>query len=210
MSQLVVPCVGVPEDETQTRGGPGSASYSIDCLSSPADADAGESDAAECIHGVREPTLKIINCCDICGEPDSKHRCSQCKLVIYCGRECQTKGWEEHKAECDMLCEVLIAANHENVKSLEVLLHTDLSDVFPLPVPRVSPDPIRKARSRSGVKLEDTQRDLHFTQQRVPTVAGTLSSSGHFKWSREVLESNSKRSAKFLDKKLPARGGGRG
>jgi hypothetical protein len=40
-------------------------------------------------------------CCAGCGARDVKLRkCSGCKQVIYCNRECQTAHWKEHKKVC--------------------------------------------------------------------------------------------------------------
>lgn len=38
--------------------------------------------------------------CGACGEPAGK-KCSRCKAVWYCGRQCQVKHWPTHKAHCD-------------------------------------------------------------------------------------------------------------
>jgi hypothetical protein len=32
-------------------------------------------------------------------------RCSGCRMVFYCNRECQTKGWKSHKAHCKLFSE---------------------------------------------------------------------------------------------------------
>src|SRR6184192_371695 len=34
-----------------------------------------------------------------CGKPNAC-RCSRCKKVSYCGRDCQIKDWPDHKAVC--------------------------------------------------------------------------------------------------------------
>ncbi|KAF2369132.1 SET domain [Trinorchestia longiramus] len=39
------------------------------------------------------------NCCDVCRKP-AKQFCSSCKAVFYCSRECQKRGWKEHKTKC--------------------------------------------------------------------------------------------------------------
>ena len=36
------------------------------------------------------------NCC----KPESTQRCSKCKYVWYCGRECQVADWKSHKKMC--------------------------------------------------------------------------------------------------------------
>ena len=33
----------------------------------------------------------------------SMKRCTQCRSVLYCSRECQTKHWPAHKGECKQL-----------------------------------------------------------------------------------------------------------
>ncbi|KAL0123225.1 hypothetical protein PUN28_007675 [Cardiocondyla obscurior] len=43
-----------------------------------------------------------IKYCLLCQEP-SKKRCSRCKEVWYCSRECQVKDWENHKNICDTI-----------------------------------------------------------------------------------------------------------
>ena len=43
--------------------------------------------------------------CGCCGEPATQ-RCSKCKSVWYCSRECQLKDWKAHKEMCKMLTEV--------------------------------------------------------------------------------------------------------
>ncbi|XP_076647141.1 zinc finger MYND-type containing 10 [Halictus rubicundus] len=53
--------------------------------------DAYDLDKLDCID--------IKECC-VCREVARK-RCSKCKMVWYCGRECQVKDWEKHKVICD-------------------------------------------------------------------------------------------------------------
>ncbi|KAG9020393.1 hypothetical protein FS837_008266, partial [Tulasnella sp. UAMH 9824] len=42
------------------------------------------------------------NVCEVCAS-EAKQRCSQCLLVYYCSRECQTKDWKAHKRSCKTL-----------------------------------------------------------------------------------------------------------
>jgi hypothetical protein len=39
--------------------------------------------------------------CDVCGKKATQ-RCSRCKNVWYCSRECQLKQWKAHKPMCDV------------------------------------------------------------------------------------------------------------
>ena len=37
--------------------------------------------------------------CSGCGKPEAKP-CGQCKIALYCGRECQKNDWESHRKHC--------------------------------------------------------------------------------------------------------------
>jgi hypothetical protein len=39
-------------------------------------------------------------CVRQCGKKDEVKRCSKCKRVCYCSRECQTAAWTKHKSSC--------------------------------------------------------------------------------------------------------------
>lgn len=43
-------------------------------------------------------------CCDYveCGKAAPPQRCSRCRVVYYCSRECQRKDWGQHRADCDL------------------------------------------------------------------------------------------------------------
>ncbi|KAF8072321.1 hypothetical protein FPV67DRAFT_932411 [Lyophyllum atratum] len=47
---------------------------------------------------VREATYKCIACGSL-GNPDLK-KCSGCREVMYCSKECQRLDWEAHKRNC--------------------------------------------------------------------------------------------------------------
>lgn len=38
--------------------------------------------------------------CIFCGDENAKSKCSLCKNVIYCSRECQKAHWKLHKTQC--------------------------------------------------------------------------------------------------------------
>ena len=51
-----------------------------------------------------EPQLQLDSCCATCKTTTSKpllRKCSSCKLVFYCGRDCQAQDWERHKTQED-------------------------------------------------------------------------------------------------------------
>ncbi|XP_066994320.2 histone-lysine N-methyltransferase SMYD3 [Anabrus simplex] len=44
--------------------------------------------------------------CDFCFKRANLLRCSACRYVYYCGRDCQKQGWTEHKYECPYLRQI--------------------------------------------------------------------------------------------------------
>ncbi|CBJ31961.1 MYND finger protein, putative [Ectocarpus siliculosus] len=38
--------------------------------------------------------------CPVCQKPNAQKRCTRCKIVRYCSRECQKQHWPTHKLEC--------------------------------------------------------------------------------------------------------------
>ena len=46
------------------------------------------------------PLMPEATRCSACGEPAAK-KCSRCKAVWYCGRQCQVQHWPVHKVDCD-------------------------------------------------------------------------------------------------------------
>ena len=39
-------------------------------------------------------------CCGACGKAEARSTCSNCKVVAYCNRECQSAKWDDHKTAC--------------------------------------------------------------------------------------------------------------
>nr|CAG4647903.1 EOG090X06BA [Moina brachiata]SVE93015.1 EOG090X06BA [Moina brachiata] len=54
-----------------------------------------------CINGQRG--FHDDNACAACGQEKVSSKCSSCKSVQYCGRDCQKIHWPYHKKECDKL-----------------------------------------------------------------------------------------------------------
>jgi len=54
-----------------------------------------------CINGQRG--FAEENCCFTCGQEKVASKCSSCRAVQYCDRQCQKLHWNIHKRECDVL-----------------------------------------------------------------------------------------------------------
>ena len=50
-----------------------------------------------------EDVVERINsyCCGVCKKTGKMFKCSRCKGVYYCSRECQKKDWPVHKNDCE-------------------------------------------------------------------------------------------------------------
>lgn len=44
-------------------------------------------------------TVKLLGCM-ICRAQENLKKCSGCKVIYYCSRECQKKDWSSHKIIC--------------------------------------------------------------------------------------------------------------
>ena len=40
--------------------------------------------------------------CGYCHQPEASQRCSRCKRVRYCSRDCQSSDWPRHRSRCDV------------------------------------------------------------------------------------------------------------
>ena len=53
--------------------------------------------------------------CDVCSKPDSKSRCSSCKIYYYCSSECSKIHWGQgHKQQCKMIVDSQKQMNKKN------------------------------------------------------------------------------------------------
>lgn len=66
-----------------------------------------------CINGQRG--FQDDNSCAACGQEKVSSKCSGCKSVQYCGRDCQKIHWPYHKKECDKLAKLRL--QQEDAKS---------------------------------------------------------------------------------------------
>lgn len=49
--------------------------------------------------------LPLPGACSSCGSKETKlKRCSRCKRVAYCSRDCQAADWKQHKKACAQRC----------------------------------------------------------------------------------------------------------
>eukprot|EP00287_Rhodomonas_sp_CCMP768_P012141 CAMPEP_0196728918 /NCGR_PEP_ID=MMETSP1091-20130531/9453_1 /TAXON_ID=302021 /ORGANISM="Rhodomonas sp., Strain CCMP768" /LENGTH=182 /DNA_ID=CAMNT_0042071723 /DNA_START=14 /DNA_END=562 /DNA_ORIENTATION=+ len=73
-------------------------------------------------------------------------RCTRCKLVYYCQRECQLSHWKVHKVQCDIICSDM-KREHESQPVQDVTLAEPLHSGI-----RVTPDGGYEAYA-GGMKL---------------------------------------------------------
>lgn len=80
------------------------------------------------------PALSVINCtlngqrgfvdaipyCSTCGEEKPAKKCSKCKTVQYCDRECQRLHWFVHKKACNRELSVPVANSKPSVDAAEI------------------------------------------------------------------------------------------
>lgn len=52
------------------------------------------------------------NYCHKCEDEEKLKRCSRCKKILYCSKECQKEDWKKHKIECDKIIELKEKENH--------------------------------------------------------------------------------------------------
>jgi hypothetical protein len=82
-----------------SRGEEGEAIYADDAATAARRVDEDSSSSSSSGNQVRR--------CAECGKEGGRgcmlHSCSGCSVVLYCGRECQTRHWKTHKAFCRVL-----------------------------------------------------------------------------------------------------------
>ena len=56
----------------------------------------------------------MVNCF-FCGKEDAINKCVKCKKAWFCNKECQKKGWKEHKSKCSELYNSVEEENNFNI-----------------------------------------------------------------------------------------------
>lgn len=68
------------------------------------------------------PAVMPARLCERCSEKGTK-RCTKCRVVYYCGKECQVGDWANHKSRCKKLCK-----SHKRVAVSEDKYFVELPD----------------------------------------------------------------------------------
>ena len=61
--------------------------------------------------GIEELEDSDVGHCPMCKKV-AENKCTACKEVFYCSRECQKKHWKTHKIECKSLPYKVIKSSH--------------------------------------------------------------------------------------------------
>uniref|UniRef100_A0A7S0R3V4 MYND-type domain-containing protein n=1 Tax=Chlamydomonas leiostraca TaxID=1034604 RepID=A0A7S0R3V4_9CHLO len=64
---------------------------------------AGGQPGASTTSGSTKQTSGRASCAACGAQPDKLQQCARCKVVKYCGRDCQTRDWPNHKLMCRQL-----------------------------------------------------------------------------------------------------------
>jgi SET and MYND domain-containing protein len=89
---------------------------------------------------VSEPLVHVICShwrgfhCDWCTETKSLKKCSRCKFVFYCSKECQKSDWEFHKIECKGISSISPQVPTDTVRLiLRLLVNKTMANKMVLP-----------------------------------------------------------------------------
>lgn len=70
-----------------------------------------------------------VSVCNTCGEEKPAKKCSKCKIVQYCDRNCQRLHWHWHKKACTRLSQGLIDTDNQT-KPSAAEISTDLQNLL--------------------------------------------------------------------------------
>jgi hypothetical protein len=77
----------------------------------------GESKTPHASKDARKATKARTAACMECGAADVKlKKCGACLQASWCGKECQTKAWPEHKKSCKVLARALLVPTQASLK----------------------------------------------------------------------------------------------
>lgn len=63
------------------------------------------------------PLKTKVASCRVCGKVEGAMFCKRCKMIAYCGKECQKKDWDNHKRPCAALANRKTAVIDSQVKN---------------------------------------------------------------------------------------------
>ena len=109
-----------------------------------------------------EMEMKNVMRCAVCFELGS-FRCSSCKMVHYCGRDCQTVHFPSHKRDCRR-----IDSLKKEISREEILLRNSHPDVFETSVGRFWEVPVTQYYMESRYRL------FHFLERMENSYAALL------------------------------------
>ncbi|KAL4477618.1 hypothetical protein ABPG74_002768 [Tetrahymena malaccensis] len=103
--------------------------------------------------------------CELCKKEATK-RCSQCKTVWYCTRECQVVHWKDHKVSCKKIVEenkekelrqkeIINDLGKENVPADNLLNNTNEKQVL-----------VTEIETKTQFKQNDSQQEMQLQQQQ--------------------------------------------
>ena len=97
--------------------------------------------------------------CDNCAQEfDSLKRCSVCKGVWYCSKECQNKAWPEHKKGCTAPAPKPEPAKIDGYEMFDVIGRGNFTDIFEAEV--------KETKERVAIKIAEKQKLVRLHKER--------------------------------------------
>lgn len=73
---------------------------------------------------------KHISFCFHCSLNIGKYKCSLCKSVYYCSKECQTKDWKVHKTKCPNIVQNIKKVINECSTNIKNIINDNKESIF--------------------------------------------------------------------------------
>ena len=132
-------------------------------------------------HHVKSPIVDSVTntevCCGLCGKLNAKFKCSKCKQINYCNRECQLAHWANvHKAECKIfrrtsfLSEKYLNSNDTSAQKLNAQLTNQISKLdlqTAMKEVQRAKEEVEKLRLDQEKALEDLKK-IHLEKEKIP------------------------------------------